>query len=109
MKRVWGMAASALVLSFVISAAAQDQRPPAPVPPPDAPKPTTNDPRVGLKPGMRDAGQAARNMELLSSLPKPEGFSDSDAPAAPAPAPAPEPTAQAGPRRRPPRGRSAAA
>ncbi len=87
MKRVWGMAASAVVLSFVVSAAAQNQRPPDPVPPSDAPKPTTNDPRVGLKPGMRDAGQAARNMELLSSLPKPEGFSDTDAPA-PAPQPA---------------------
>ncbi len=93
MKRVWGMAASAIVLSFVISAAAQGQRPADPVPPPDAPKATTNDPRVGLKAGMRDAGQAARNMELLSSLPKPEGFSDSDAPA---PAPVPQPAAQAG-------------
>jgi hypothetical protein len=39
------------------------------------------DPRVGLKPGMRDAGQAARNMELIASLPKPEGFFDPKAPA----------------------------
>ena len=38
------------------------------------------DPRVGLKPGLRDAGQAARNMELVSSLPKPEGFFDPKAP-----------------------------
>jgi hypothetical protein len=34
------------------------------------------DPRVGLKAGFRDAGQAARNMELVASLPKPEGFFD---------------------------------
>jgi hypothetical protein len=39
------------------------------------------DPRVGLKGGLRDAGQAARNMELIASLPKPEGFFDPKAPA----------------------------
>ena len=42
-----------------------------------------NDPRVGLKPGIHDAGVAARNMELVSSLPKPEGFFDPKAPAGP--------------------------
>ena len=41
----------------------------------------TKDPRVGLKPGLRDAGQAARNMELVASLPKPQGFFDPKAPA----------------------------
>jgi hypothetical protein len=39
------------------------------------------DPRVGLKPGLRDAGQAARHMELVASLPKPEGFFDPAKPA----------------------------
>ena len=39
------------------------------------------DPRVGLKPGLHDAGQAARNMELVASLPKPEGFYDPKTPA----------------------------
>ncbi len=39
------------------------------------------DPRVGLKAGIRDAGQAARNMELIASMPKPEGFFDPKAPA----------------------------
>ena len=34
------------------------------------------DPRVGLKAGMTDAGVAARNMELVANLPKPEGFGD---------------------------------
>jgi hypothetical protein len=38
------------------------------------------DPRVGLAPGLHDAGRAAHNMELLSSLPKPEGFYDPKAP-----------------------------
>ena len=39
------------------------------------------DPRVGLKGGLRDAGQAARNMEIVASLPKPDGFFDPKAPA----------------------------
>ena len=39
------------------------------------------DPRIGLKAGLRDAGQAARNMELVASLPKPEGFFDPSTPA----------------------------
>ena len=39
------------------------------------------DPRVGLKPGLKDAGQAARNLELVSSLPKPPGFFDPKMPA----------------------------
>jgi hypothetical protein len=42
---------------------------------------TKRDPRVGLKAGLRDAGQAARNMELVSSLPKPPGFFDPKQPA----------------------------
>src|SRR5919201_102051 len=43
--------------------------------------PATNDPRVGLKAGFRDAGEAARNMERIASLPRPEGFFDPKAPA----------------------------
>ena len=48
------------------------------------------DPRVGLKPGLRDAGQAIRNLDLVASLPKPAGFFD---PAKPIgdPTPAEEP------------------
>ena len=34
------------------------------------------DPRVGLKPGITDAGVAASHIELLSHLPRPEGFDD---------------------------------
>jgi hypothetical protein len=47
-------------------------------------KPTATaatDPRVGLKPGFKDAGQAARHMELVSSMAKPEGFFDAKDPA----------------------------
>jgi len=38
------------------------------------------DPRTGLKPGFRDAGHAARHMELVANLPKPDGFFDPKAP-----------------------------
>ena len=37
-------------------------------------KANPNDPRVGLKAGFRDAGTAIKNMELVSSLPKPDGL-----------------------------------
>ena len=39
-----------------------------------------SDPRVGLKPGLKDAGVAALSMELVASLPKPTGFYDPKAP-----------------------------
>jgi len=38
------------------------------------------DPRVGLAAGFRDAGEAALNMQLVASLPKPAGFFDPDRP-----------------------------
>ena len=41
----------------------------------------SNDPRVGLKGGLRDAETAIRNMELIATLPKPEGFFDPTSPA----------------------------
>ena len=40
------------------------------------PTASTTDPRVGLKPGLKDAGIAAKNMELVATLFKPEGFFD---------------------------------
>ncbi len=57
----------------------------------------SNDPRSTLKPGFRDAGHVARNLELVSTLPKPSGFFDPKQPAgAPMPprsnAPPPAPT-----------------
>lgn len=41
----------------------------------------SNDPRVHLKAGMHDAGVAARNIELLASMPKPAGFEPKETPA----------------------------
>ena len=50
------------------------------------------DPRVGLKPGLRNAGEAVRNLELVASVPKPPGFFDPKAPAGePTPVEKPEP------------------
>ena len=42
---------------------------------------TTNDPRVGLKAGFRDAAHAALGMELVATMPRAEGFYDPKAPA----------------------------
>jgi len=36
----------------------------------------SQDPRVGLAPGFRDAGEAISNLTLLAALPKPPGFFD---------------------------------
>jgi hypothetical protein len=47
----------------------------------EKPAPASNDPRVGLKGGLKNAAVAARNMELVTSLPKPAGFFDPTAPA----------------------------
>jgi hypothetical protein len=42
---------------------------------------SSSDPRVGLKPGLRDAGKVSRHLELVASMPKPPGFFDPNAPA----------------------------
>jgi hypothetical protein len=49
---------------------------------PQTPRAAT-DPRVGLKPGLRNAGEAARHLQLVATLPKPPGFFDPQAPAGP--------------------------
>ena len=80
------LSALAIAGSIGIALAAQDR----------ASTPVTNDPRVGLKPGYSDAGVAARNMELVASLSKPEGFFDPKSPAgiaSPPETPAPSPGA----------------
>jgi hypothetical protein len=43
--------------------------------------PASRDPRVGLKPGLRNAGEASWNLERIAGLPKPDGFFDPKAPA----------------------------
>ena len=40
----------------------------------------STDPRVGLSAGFDDAGEASMNMQLIASLPKPDGFFDPDNP-----------------------------
>jgi hypothetical protein len=72
--------------------AEQAQQPPDPTPPDNLPRPSTTDPRANLKPGGpgAKAAEAAWNMELVSNLPKPEGFFDPERPLgtrAPEPAP----------------------
>ena len=58
------LCASAMALLVAVDTVAQ------------GPSTSSADPRVGLKPGVRNAGVAARNMELVASLPKPRGFFD---------------------------------
>ncbi|MCI0410736.1 MAG: hypothetical protein L0191_19615, partial [Acidobacteria bacterium] len=52
-------------------AAGEQDRPPAAA---------SKDPRVRLKAGFRDAGEAAQNLELVASVAKPEGFFNPQAP-----------------------------
>src|SRR5262245_5808060 len=42
---------------------------------------STNDPRVGLKAGLHDAGEAIRGLERVASLSNPAGFFDPKQPA----------------------------
>jgi hypothetical protein len=58
--------------------------------------PVQTDPRVGLKPGFRDAGVASRGMELVVNLPKPDGFFDPKTPAGTPVPPERQPNAQGG-------------
>src|SRR5687767_9314375 len=73
--------------------AQQQQQPPDPTPPDNLPRPSTTDPRANLKPGGPGvkAAEAAWNMELVSNLPKPQGFFDPERPLGTRPPEAPEP------------------
>jgi hypothetical protein len=64
---------SVLVASLI--AGIHAQQPPA-TPQQPTPAPPSSDPRVGLKPGVEDAGVAALGLELVGHVPKPEGFMD---------------------------------
>jgi hypothetical protein len=44
--------------------------------PTTTPAPASSDPRVGLKAGLTDAGVAARGLDLVTNVKKPEGFFD---------------------------------
>jgi hypothetical protein len=75
--RFAGLAAA--VLSGTFAGSAQQPSSTGPQPPP-LPASAASDPRTSLKPGLRDAGVAAGNLELVSTAWKPEGFFDPKAP-----------------------------
>jgi hypothetical protein len=71
--------ATSLALAFcAISAAQTTPAQTAPAPPPSSvytnPRASSDDPRIGLKGGLHDAGEAAFGLERIASLPKPPGF-----------------------------------
>ena len=72
---------AAVTLSALASGAGQDQDPAE----------ISTDPRVGLEAGFRDAGEAAYNLELVTALPKPDGFFDPETPEGGAIPPEPDP------------------
>jgi len=76
---------------------ANSNPPPNPVAPTvySNPRAPADDPRIGLKAGLYDAGEAAFGMEKLATLPKPPGFAPGDTAGAP-PAPPPGPGAAGG-------------
>jgi hypothetical protein len=103
---VRGLAPFAITAGFAVLQAGQTAEQPAkPIAPPAStvymnPRAAADDPRVGLKGGLYDAGEAAFGLERLASLPKPPGFAPGNvAGAAPgpvieAPPPAADPTAK---------------
>ncbi len=54
------------------------------------PRASSDDPRVGLKAGLYDAGEAAFGLEKVVSLPKPPGFAPGNFIQSPAPPPEPQ-------------------
>jgi len=89
-------AAFALAASLTVPAICTAQRGPQPDPtkalPPSVysnPRSGPDDPRIGLKPGLYDAGEAIAGLQKVASLPKPPGFApdphSTEPPAPPAP------------------------
>ena len=90
----------ALAVSITIPALCTAQRGPQPDPtkaaPPSVysnPRSGPDDPRIGLKPGLFDAGEAIFGLEKIASIQKPPGFAPD--PNAPEPPPPPAPPANA--------------
>ena len=83
----------ALSIAFPVLCAAQTPNPNAPpAKPPNPPTVYSNprsgpdDPRIGLKAGLYDAGEAAFGLSKVATLPKPTGFAPGEAPTTPPPA-----------------------
>jgi hypothetical protein len=98
----------ALALSFLVPSLVHAQTPAAPSSVYVNPRAGDDDPRVGLKGGLYDAGQAASGLELVITSPKPGAFApDLAAIAAINAAPVPPPPVPGAPRAGgPPRGPS---
>jgi len=83
-------ASLSLSVTFPMLCAAQTA---APAPPKSTvytnPRASSDDPRIGLKGGLYDAGQAAFGLELVTSVPKPPGFAPGNSVVVPAPPPPP--------------------
>jgi hypothetical protein len=95
-RTLWNTAALTLALiSGTAAAIAQTAMPAKPTVYNNPQQP--NDPRVGLKGGVTDAGVAADGMKLVLNLPKPPGFAAGTTPQEKAPAPAPTTPAPLGP------------
>lgn len=93
---MWNTAALALaLLSGTAALTAQTAMPAKPTVYNNPQQP--NDPRVGLKGGVTDAGVAADGMKLVLNLPKPPGFAAGTTPQEKAPAPVPATPAPLGP------------
>src|ERR1700722_18533839 len=93
-------AGAALAAFMTVPALGIAQRGPQPDPtkalPPSVysnPRSGADDPRIGLKPGLYDAGEAISGLEKIASIQKPPGFAPD--PNAPPPPPPPPPPANA--------------
>src|SRR5258708_31411916 len=65
----------ALSAFFPVLCAGQTSAPPSTrLSAPSNPRASSSDPRIGLKGGLYDAGEAAFGMEKVTSIPKPPGF-----------------------------------
>ena len=77
--------AAVLALSFCLTAACSAQGPAGNTF--VNPRAGADDPRIGLKPGMHDAGEAASGLQLLTAVPKPAVFDPPPPPPPPAGSP----------------------
>src|SRR5580658_4341789 len=87
-------ALAALTLCSLSSAQRGPQPDPTKAAPPSVysnPRSGADDPRIGLKPGLYDAGEAISGLQKVASMQKPPGFAPD--PNAPEPPPPPAPPA----------------
>ncbi len=83
--------AAALAVPAICTAQGRQQPDPSKALPPKVysnPRAGADDPRIGLKPGLYDAGEAIFGLEKIASLPKPPGFAPDPNAAPPANPPA---------------------